>query len=137
MTAWELRRHDNELGLAQLPPEASVPTWSYGHRDDSPLWSVTRTPDELSILCDWADVPGTVHSVGPLTVFSVEGPLDHALTGVLAGLLEPLAADGVSILAHSTYDTDWILVPSPQADRAVRIWSEAGHTITDTIEGEA
>ncbi|MFX4271047.1 ACT domain-containing protein [Propionibacteriaceae bacterium Y1685] len=130
MTAWELRRHDNELGLAQLAPADSVPSWAYSRRDEGPLWSVTRTPEELSILCDWADVPGTVHSVGPLTVFSVEGPLDHALTGVLAGLLEPLAAHGVSILAHSTYDTDWILVPTAQADEAVRIWTDAGHTIS-------
>jgi len=128
-TRWELTRLDVEVGLAQLPPSADVPRWALEHQAEVPLWMVLRNPDELSVICDWQGVPGSVHSVGPLTVFSIDGPLDHTLTGVLAGLLQPLAAAGVSIRAESSYDTDWILVPSPQADAATEISQSAGHLV--------
>ena len=49
----------------------------------------------------------------------VEGPLDFGLTGILASLAEPLAKAGVSIFAISTYDTDVLLVKSPDVGRAV------------------
>jgi hypothetical protein len=86
--------------------------------------------DELSVICAWEALPGTVTGVGPFTAFSVDGPLDHSLVGVLAGLLEPLATAEISILAESTFDTDWILVPTAQADQAVQTWEQAGHSIT-------
>jgi hypothetical protein len=130
VTAWELTRHAVELGQAQLAAHASVPRWALDEAYDAPYWSVTRTADELSVICAWEALPGTVTGVGPFVAFSVDGPLDHALTGVLAGLLEPLAAADISILAQSTFDTDWILVPSPAADDAVAVWERAGHTIT-------
>ena len=129
MTAWELTRHDVELGQAQLAAHAAVPRWALDEAFAAPYWSVTRTADELSVICAWEALPGTVTGVGPFTAFSVDGPLDHSLVGVLAGLLEPLAAAEISILAGSTFDTDWILVPTAQADQAVQTWEQAGHSI--------
>ena len=129
MTAWELTRHRAPLGMAQLAAHASVPRWALDDGFDAPYWSATRTVDELSVICAWEALPGTVTGVGPFTAFSVDGPLDHSLVGVLAGLLEPLAAAEISILAESTFDTDWILVPTAQADQAVQTWEQAGHTI--------
>jgi uncharacterized protein len=130
VTAWELTRHQVPLGMAQLAAHASVPRWALDEGFDAPYWSATRTVDELSVICAWEALPGTVTGVGPFTAFSVDGPLDHSLVGVLAGLLEPLAAAGISILAESTFDTDWILVPTAQADQAVQTWERAGHSIT-------
>lgn len=129
MTAWELTRHDTEVGMVQLPAHESVPRWAMDDTHESPFWSVTRTADELCVICAYEDVPGTVPGVGPFVVFSIDGPLDHSLIGVLAGLLTPLSEAGISILAESTFDTDWILVPSPQADQAVEVWEQAGHTV--------
>ena len=130
MTGWELTRHAVELGQAQLAAHAAVPRWALDDAYAAPYWSVTRTADELSVVCAWEALPGTVTGVGPFVAFSVDGPLDHSLVGVLAGLLEPLAAADVSILAASTFDTDWVLVPSVQADQAVAVWERAGHTIS-------
>jgi hypothetical protein len=39
----------------------------------------------------------------------VRGPLDFALTGVMASLVSPLPGAGVSIFAIATYDTDYVL----------------------------
>jgi len=129
MTTWELTQHAGEVGMAQLPAHASVPRWALTDEQDTPFWSVTRTRDELCVICAYEDIPGSVSTVGPFTVFSIDGPLDHSLIGVLAGLLEPVSAAGISILAESTFDTDWILVPSAQADQAHQVWSGAGHVI--------
>ena len=44
------------------------------------------------------------------------------------GLLEPLAKQGISILALSTYDTDWILIGAEHADEAMATWKRDGNT---------
>ena len=129
MTAWELTRHQVLLGMAQLPSHASVPRWALHDDYDAPISNVTRTADELCVLGAYEAMPGTVTGVGPFVAFSIDGPLDHSLIGVLAGLLEPLVQAGISILAESTFDTDWILIPAAQADQAAEVWTAAGHLI--------
>ena len=136
MTGWELSRHPGELALVQLPAHANLPRWAFDDEHETPFWSVARTADELSVICSFDAVPGSITASGPYLAFSVDGPLDHSLIGVLAGLLEPLAADGVSVMAQSTFDTDWILVPTAQADAAAESWIRAGHTITIVEEDE-
>ena len=69
----------------------------------------------------------------PFTAFEVEGPLDFALTGVLAELLAPLAAAGISVFTLSTFDTDWILVPGDDADQAAEEWRRPGHEVTAAV----
>ena len=46
------------------------------------------------------------------------GPLDFALTGILSRIATALARAGVSIFAISTFDTDYVLVPSADAEKA-------------------
>lgn len=127
--SWQLTRHAIEVGMAQLPAHDSVPRWALDDDHETPFWSVTRTEDELSIVCAYEAIPGTVAAVGPFAAFSIDGPLDHSLIGVLAGLTAPLAEAGISILAQSTFDTDWILVPVAQAGSAIEVWDNAGHTV--------
>jgi hypothetical protein len=93
------------------------------------FFSVTRTPSELSAVCDVAAVPPGVKAEGPWLMLAVRGPLDFNITGVLAGLATPLATAGISIFAVSTYDTDYVLVRNDDLDRAVRSLREAGHAI--------
>jgi hypothetical protein len=94
------------------------------------FFSVTRTPAELSAVCDVATLPSGVTSEGPWSMLAVRGPLDFNITGVLAGLASPLATAGISIFAVSTYDTDYVLVRHDDLDRAVRALREAGHNIS-------
>lgn len=129
MTSWQLTRHAGPLAAARLDPHDSVPAWALDDAHPAAFWSVQRTVDELTIICAYDALPGTVTAVGPFTAFSIDGPLDHSLTGVLAGLTAPLAPAGISILAQSTYDTDWILVPLEQADQAAEVWEAEGHTV--------
>jgi hypothetical protein len=95
------------------------------------FFSVTRTPAELSAVCDVAALPSGVKAEAPWSMLAVRGPLDFSITGVLAGLATPLAAAGISIFAISTYDTDYVLVRNDDLDRAVRALRDAGHNIAD------
>lgn len=123
---WRLRRLEQPLCIARLDPEEPLPAWIW---DAHELVSVTRTPDELSIVFpeDHADEADDV--AGPYVGFVVDERLDFMLTGVLASLLEPLTDEGISILALSTYETDWILVPADQTDEAVAAWRRRGHAV--------
>jgi uncharacterized protein len=48
---------------------------------------------------------------------------------VLSELLDPLAEKSVSVLAVSTFGTDWVLVPERQVEIAAAAWQQRGHTI--------
>jgi hypothetical protein len=113
---------DGLFAVCRLPADAPFPSWALS---DS-LVSVTRTPDELSIVCHQVNVPPVIQSEPGWRCFKVQGPLDFALTGILARLTTPLAAAGVPVFALSTFDTDYLLVKQADATRAVAAWIAAG-----------
>jgi len=111
-----LRLLDGELSILRLPPDAATPSWL--NPSPRPLVSVTRTPDELSIVCPSADVPQGVQCEAGWRAFTVEGKLEFSAIGVLAAILNPLAEAGISILSISTFDTDYVLVRTAVLERA-------------------
>jgi uncharacterized protein len=113
------------LAVCFLTHDSSLPDWAT--RGD--FLSATRTNDELSVVCDHALVPADVSHEGPWACLQVEGPLDFALTGVLAGLAAPLAEAGISIFALSTYHTDYILVLDRDLNAALQALRTAGHSV--------
>ncbi len=91
--------------------------------------SIVRTVDELSIVCAEEAVPLGVTCQRGWRGLKVAGPLDFALTGVLASLAVPLAEASVSIFAISTYDTDILLVRGEQIETAIEALRRAGHVV--------
>ena len=51
----------------------------------------------------------------------------------MAEILGPLVPAGISVLALSTYDTDWVLVPRERITVAEAVWRKAGLIITPTV----
>ncbi|HEX5985587.1 MAG TPA: ACT domain-containing protein [Nocardioides sp.] len=125
-----LIQHPDALAVVRLGPGSDVPSWATA----STLFSVTATKTETSIVCHASTVPTKARREGPFVAFEVAGPLDFAETGVLSGLLAPLADAGISVFTLSTYDTDWILVKADAADAAAEAWTAAGHTLTTPTE---
>ena len=114
------------ITIARLSPEQEIPQWAWEHKE---FLSVTYTADELSIVCPASSVPADVPSGRGWVAIKVQGPLDFSLTGVLAALASPLAANGISIFAISTFDTDYLLVKEQDLLRAKEALERAGHTV--------
>ncbi|HEX9068263.1 MAG TPA: ACT domain-containing protein [Ktedonobacterales bacterium] len=120
--------------VCRLDASAAVPDWT----QVGAFTSVTRTPQELSIVCQSASVPTEVTALRDWRCLRVEGPLDFALTGVMAALASPLAEAGVSIFTLATYDTDYLLVRAAQLAQAIAALVAAGHTVTEaSASGES
>jgi hypothetical protein len=114
------------LAVCRLDAGSDVPSWVDRSRG---FTSVTRTTDELSIVCAHDDVPEGVPMEGPWRAFRVRGPIVMTLIGVVAALANPLADAGISIFAISTFDTDYILVHEPDFEAGVGALTQAGHVV--------
>jgi hypothetical protein len=107
------------LAICRLRPSERIPSWALEEHES--LSSITRTPDELSIVCPEEAVPPDTQVEGGWRALVVGGPIPFEQTGVLASIAGPLAAAGISIFAVSTYDTDYVLVKAEQVRRALEI----------------
>ncbi len=116
-----------KLAICRLDPDADVPTWTSGSR----FLSISRTDDELSVVCAEAGVPEEVKSDRGWRCLKVAGPLDLALTGVLASLANPLAEAHINIFAISTYDTDYLLVKEESLPCSIDVLTQSGHRVVD------
>jgi len=112
--------------VVRLEPDALVPPWAWR----GAVASVTRTPRELSIVCDDASVPPDARAERGFRALVIDGQLDFAMTGVLASVVEPLAAAGISLFAFSTYETDYVLVKDERFAEAVAALGAAGHDVS-------
>ena len=113
--------------IVRLGATDEVPDWAL---HASGFVSVTRTNDELSIVCPESAVPNDVHSDLGWAVLKLQGPFPFAQVGVLASCVSPLAEANISVFALSTFDTDYILVKATQISAACQSLTVAGHELT-------
>ena len=117
----------DSYAVCRLPSGA----WSPHFTEFQAFVSITRTADELSIVCRESEalrLKAARRETG-WRVLQVAGPLDFALTGVLAALLAPLASMGISVFTISTFDTDYILVREVDLERAMSGLQAENHTV--------
>ncbi|WP_312957170.1 ACT domain-containing protein [Stutzerimonas nitrititolerans] len=110
--------------VARLEPNTDVPYTVLASRD---FISITRTDDELSIVCSENVATDLAKVDQPWRAIKVHGPFAFDQTGVLASFLNPLANASIGIFATSTFDTDYILVKSENLEHAVQALQVAGH----------
>ncbi len=124
--ALELIVGDETLAICRLSPEQEIPAWA----TVGGFCSITRTPDELSIVCaDDRRIPADVKVERGWRYLRVAGSQPFTLTGVLSSVLDPLAAASISIIALSTFDTDYVLIKAADWHVAVEVLRSAGHRI--------
>lgn len=116
-----------EYAVVQLPPLATIPAWAL----QSDFLSLTRTDEELSLVVEAGRVPEGIRAEAGWAALKLHGPFDFALTGILAGVLNPLAAAGVGIFALSTFNTDYVLVKRAQLEAALGALRGAGHRVQE------
>ena len=125
-TRLELAWLESELAVCRLAADTNVQLPA-----SEALVSLTRTPEETSLVCAWAERPDGARTEGPFRAFRVVGTLDFSLVGILSDLTLQLTAAQISVFVISTFDTDYVLVPAERAAAAAVSLRLAGHHLPD------
>lgn len=111
---------DVSFGICKLSVAEKVPEWASEIND---FVSITRTDEELSIVCPERFIPENIQAEFGWKALKVKGELDFSLTGILSSIAEPLASNSISIFAMSTYNTDYVLIKEEDFDKTINILS--------------
>jgi len=114
------------FAICHLSATDPVPDWATGE-----FVSITRTPDELSVVCPQDDVPQGVRAERGWRCLRVAGQLDFSMVGVIASLTGVLAAANISVFVVSTFDTDYLFVKEGDLEAAVESLIEVGNIVQD------
>ena len=117
----------DQLAVCQLKAGQPLPSWAVARPGE--FFSVTHTPDEVSLIVAHSRAPGDAKCERGFRLIKVQGPLALNLVGIIAGLSGTLADAGVSIFAFSTYDTDYVMVKEQDLERAVAALRQAGYEV--------
>jgi uncharacterized protein len=121
----KFRQLSGPYAIVRLAPGDAIPDWA----TKSEFTSITRTADELSVVCLADSLPRGVNSQHHWMCLKLEGPFPFSQTGVLLSFIEPLSNNGIPIFAISTYDTDYVLVQEEFAGATLQALERAGHLV--------
>ena len=113
------------FAICWLEANTAIPSWATEGR----FFSITRTSEELSIVCQESLVPDSIRCERDWRCLQVAGPIPFTTVGVLASLVQPLAEAGISVFAVSTFDTDYLLVKAADLARTIEALRLKGHSI--------
>ncbi|MDD3839112.1 MAG: ACT domain-containing protein [Clostridia bacterium] len=112
---FKMRLFNKRFGICRLNNDELIPDWI----QNCDFYSITKTWDELSIVCLQDNIPRDVRCERDWRVLKIEGPLEFSLIGVLSSISAILAQEKISIFVVSTYDTDYILVKDHEVENAI------------------
>ena len=115
----------DHLAVCRFNQDTPIPAWALS----GTVFTITRTADELSVVCQQNLVPDGVRCERGWRCLRVAGTMDFSMIGVVASLSTPLAAAGVGIFVISTFDTDYVLVKNGDFSKAVAALRAAGHAV--------
>ena len=122
---FELSLLPERFAITRLVADLPIPAWA----TQGPFFSVTRTGDGHSVVTELSLVPLGVQSECGWRVLRVHRPFVLSEIGVLASLATSLAEAEISLLAVSTFYTNYLLVASETLTAAFAALEQAGHTI--------
>lgn len=123
-TKIQLKKIDGTYAIARLAPEHTIPDWA----DGPGFVSISRTDDELSIICLQNRIPDGVRVEQNWICFKFMGPFAFDAAGVLLGVIRPLSEKGIGVLAISTFDGDVLLIKAHDGANASTWLRQAGHS---------
>lgn len=114
-----------EYSIYRLKSDSIIPGWAY----DSQFYSVTRTKDELSIICKDVDIKHDDNiKVDKLwRILKINGPLNLSLVGIFANISNILKDNNIPIFTISTFDTDYFLIKDQDINKTMSVLNNAGH----------
>jgi uncharacterized protein len=121
---------DESFAVCRLDAKERAPAWVL----DMPAQVVAlmRTPTEMCIVCDEADVPRSAMAVERgFRAFRLDGTIPHGVTGILSSLTKPLAEADISVFSLFTYDTNYLFVKAADVGRAAKVLTKAGFPVAE------
>ncbi len=115
----------HKYAVCQLHPDKHIPYWALL----GDFVSLTRTHEELSIVCQQDNVPDDIEAERGWHCVQVQGAFDFSVAGVHVSLAIPLAEADISVLAIATYATDYLLIKEENVERALHVLKQAGHYV--------
>lgn len=120
-----LKLLDKTYAVCSLSKNKKIPLWAI----EGDFLSITKTEDELSIVCEEKNVAEGIKYEGNWKILKIEGPLDFSLVGILAKISNLMAKNNISIFAISTYDTDYILIKLGNINKAIEVLKKDNYNI--------
>ncbi|UCF96105.1 MAG: ACT domain-containing protein [Spirochaetaceae bacterium] len=114
----------DRLAICRLPKDTPIPRWALA----GSFYAVTRTAEELSIVCPDGHPPAETETESGWRALQVQGPLPFEEIGIIASLTAPLAQAGIPTFVISTFNTDYLLVKDTYLSKAIRVLSST-HTV--------
>jgi hypothetical protein len=115
----------HNFAVCKLCPDAAIPPWA----TEGEVFSITRTADELSVVCSQDSVPDGIRYERDWRCLRVAGSMPFSIIGVVAGLTAALAEAGISVFVVSTFDTDYLLVKQKDLENALEVLRRRGCAI--------
>jgi hypothetical protein len=121
----KLKRLSGDYAVSRLDASSGFPDWA----DGTGFVSISRSDDELSIVCLAERVPGDARSDGGWTCYKLVGPFAFDETGIVSSVIGPLSDSGLGIFVVSTFDGDHLLLKTEGTQQAEATLRAAGHTL--------
>ena len=120
-----LQRQEGAYSVARLDPGEPVPDWAEG----AGFASITRTDDELSIICLDERIPSGAKAARGWVCYKFMGPFAFEAAGVILTVIRPLSENGIGVLVVSSFDGDIIFIRSSDTKAAEDLVQQAGHRL--------
>lgn len=111
--------------IHSFPPSTEIPKPVY----ESPVFFISKTYDELSVVCPSDVELDSVEYESGWGALEVLGPLGFSLTGILSNISGVLANEKISIFAISTFETDYILIKQDMMFNAIQSLRKAQYNV--------
>lgn len=116
---------ENEFTIHRFSPADSIPMNIF----ESKSYWIGKTDEELSVVCDSKILLHSSKSESNWSILKIIGELDFSEVGILADISSTLAKAEISIIALSTFNTDYIMIKTINLEKAKKVLQEAGYTI--------
>ncbi len=113
------------FAVCRLDKSAAIPVWA----TTQPFFSITRTADELSVVCPQKGVPEGIDCEAGWRCLKVESPFEFDLTGAISSVAAPLTKADIGMFVVATQDSDYLMVKEYDSERAIALLSRAGYRV--------
>jgi uncharacterized protein len=114
------------FSICKLSVGDIVPEWVY----QSSFYTISKTADELSVVCEEHLVKGEIKKSVGWKLLKINAVLDLSLTGITAQFSTALAKADVNLSVIATYNTDYILVEDVKLATVIEALRGAGFGVS-------